>query len=238
MTINVPKSAAFGYYYGVVFSRVGDDQAPGSNTNAINGGTAVLVLLDAQVPGAKRQLKLETFTTEHRLYEYLPSSFDVKFANVGNVHMVPHGNVFIMKGKKEVGSLVLNDQLGNILPQSHRVYPTEWLDGFPHNEKIVEDGKVKLDEKQKPVTHLVWSNGGEGAKDLRPHLRFGKYTAHLFAVYDDGVRDVPMEATLEFWVIPWRFLLVVLLVILVTVFGFFGFARGAWKGLRRIGRRR
>src|SRR5476651_506866 len=48
MTINVPKTAAFGYYYAVVFSRAGDDVHPvGSpNTSAIAGGTAVLVLLD------------------------------------------------------------------------------------------------------------------------------------------------------------------------------------------------
>jgi hypothetical protein len=37
-----------------------------------------------------------------------------------------------------------------------------------------------------------------------PKLRWGKYTANLLLVYDDGTKDVPIEGTLSFWVIPWR----------------------------------
>jgi hypothetical protein len=35
-------------------------------------------------------------------------------------------------------------------------------------------------------------------------LRWGKYTAKLLFVYDDGKRDVPVEGEVSFWVIPWR----------------------------------
>ena len=241
MTINVPKSAAFGYYYAVVFSRVGDDKAPTGEaqpTAGYNGGSAVLVLLDAKVPNAKRELGLVSFTTQHRIYEFLPSAFDVKFKNTGNVHAVPHGNIFIMSGKKQVASLDLNDAQGNILPGSNRLFPLEWQDGFPHFEKVNEDGKVKLDKKNQPVMHMVWSNGGAGAGEVSPHLRFGYYTAHLFAVYDDGTRDVPLEATVGFWVIPWRFLLVVLLVIVLIGAGVYAATRGAVRGVRKIGKRR
>ena len=241
MTISVPKSAAFGYYYAVVFSRAGDDKAPTGEaqpTAAYNGGSAVLVLLDAKVPNAKRELSLASFATKHRVYEFLPSEFDVKLKNTGNVHAVPHGNIFIMSGNKQVASLDLNDAQGNILPGSGRLFPIEWQDGFPHNEKVTEDGKVKLDKHNNPVMHLVWSNGGGGASEVAPHLRFGYYTAHLFAVYDDGTRDVPMEATVGFWVIPWRFLLAVLLVILLIGAGVYAATRGAVRGVRTIGRRK
>jgi hypothetical protein len=241
MTINVPKSAAFGYYYAVVFSRAGDDQAPvgeSQPTAAYNGGSAVLVLMDAKVPNAKREMTLDSFTSAHRVYEFLPADFDVKFKNTGNVHMVPHGNIFIMSGKKQVATLDLNDAQGNILPGSSRVYPLQWMDGFPHFEKVTEDGKVKLDKNKKPVMHLVWSNGGAGASEVTPHLRFGKYTAHLFAVYDDGARDVPMESTISFWVIPWRFLLAVLLVIVLIGAGVYAATRGALRGVRTIARRK
>jgi hypothetical protein len=211
MTVTAPKTAAFGYYYAVVFTREGDDTRQTGNTNAISGGSAVLVLLDAHVAGAKRQVAIDNVKSEHGVYEFLPANFSVALHNTGNVHVVPHGNIFIMKGKKQIATLNLNEEQGNILPGSHRIYPVEWTDGFPHFEKIVEGGKVKLDKNSKPVMKLVWGDAGSGGKVFKPHLRMGHYTAHVFAVYDDGVRDVPLEAEVGFWVIPWKFFLSVLL---------------------------
>lgn len=236
MTVNVPKDAAFGYYYAVVFSRTGDDVRQDGSVNAINGGTAVLVLLDAKVPNAKRSISLASFQSEHRLYEFLPSKFNIKFHNGGNVHLIPTGNIFISKGKTQIATLSINAEQGNILPSSNRIYDASWLDGYPHAEPVVVDGKTKVDQKNQTVTQLVWSNG-EG-KDITPHLRMGKYTAHLFAVYDDGERDVPMESEITFWVIPWRFLLALLAVALLVGFGIFGLIRGTWSGARKLGRKK
>ena len=241
MTINVPKSAAFGYYFAVVFTRAGDDKAPaGVNTPtaAVNGGSAVLVLMDAKVPNAKRELNLASFTALHRVYEFLPSEFELKFKNPGNVHIVPHGNIFISQGKTQVASLDINDAQGNILPGSSRLFPLDWQDGFPHKEKVIQDNKVKMDKNNNPVMHLVWSNGGAGSTDVSPHFRFGKYSAHLFAVYDNGTQDVPMEATVTFWVIPWRFLLLVLLIVVLIGGGVYAATRGAVKGVRKISGRK
>jgi hypothetical protein len=234
MTVTVPKTAAFGYYYAVVFSREGDDtRQQTGNTNSINGGSAVLVLLDAKVPGAKRQVSLDSFTSDHGVYEFLPATFSVKLRNTGNVHVVPHGNIFILKGKTQIAAINLNDEQGNILPSSKRTYPVDWNDGFPHFEQVVEDGKVKLDGNNKAVMKLVWSNGGTGSKDVRPHLRMGRYTAHLFAVYDDGAKDVPVEAEVSFWVIPWRLLAGALLAIVLVGAGVYSITRGA--GSRFVG---
>jgi hypothetical protein len=237
MTVNVPKTAAFGYYYAAVFSRVGDDAHPDSkNTNAVSGATAVLVLLEAKNPNAKRTLELASFTSKHRVYEFLPTHFDVKLSNVGNVHAVPQGDVFILKGKKQVASLSLNGHAGNILPGSKRVYPVEWTDGFPVYQTVVEDGKVKLDKNNNQVRKLMWSTN-DGRFDPS-RMRFGKYTAHLFAVYDDGQRDVPIEADLTFWVIPWRFILVIVIIMVLIGLGVYAMVRGAVGGARRLGRRR
>ena len=218
MTINVPKSAAFGYYYAVVFSREGDDARQTGNTNAINGGSAVLVLLDAYVPGAKRSVAIDGVTSEHGIYEFLPATFKVSLRNTGNVHVVPHGNVFIMKGKKQIAALSLNGEQGNILPGSKRIYQQDWTDGFPHFEKVVQDGKVVLDKNNKPKMKLVWGDSGSGGKVFKPHLRMGHYTAHVFAVYDDGVRDVPLEAEVSFWVIPWKFFLTIIVALVALFF--------------------
>ncbi len=236
MTINVPKSAAFGYYYAVVFSREGDDVRQSGNTNAINGGSAVLVLLDAKSPGAKKQVTADALISKRGVYEFLPASFDVKLRNTGNIHVIPHGNIFITKGKKQIATINLNEEQGNILPGSKRIYPVEWTDSFPHFEKVVENGKVKLDKNNKPVMHLVWSNGM--SKEIKPHLRMGRYTAHLFAVYDDGKRDIPIEAKVSFWVIPWRLLLGLVVTLALASVGVYTIGRGAWRRLfRRKGRR-
>ena len=229
MTITVPKTAAFGYYYAVVFTREGDDVSRAGNTNSIAGGSAVLVLLDAKVPGAKRQVSLASLTSDHNVYEFLPATFRVKLKNTGNVHVVPHGNIFILRGKTPIATLDLNGEQGNILPGSNRIYPVEWTDGFPHFEKVVEDGKVKVDDNKRPVMRLVWKNGGAGDKDIRPHVRMGKYTAHLFAVYDDGTRDVPVEAEVSFWVIPWRLIAGSLLVLALVGVGVYSLTRGTWR---------
>jgi hypothetical protein len=227
MTIRVPKTAAFGYYYAPVFSRVGDDVKRGDRTNALSGATAVLVLLEARNPNAKRTLQLSSFSSEHRVYEFLPSKFFVKLFNSGNVHGVPQGDVFITKGKKQIAVLSLNAGGGNILPKSKRVYPVEWKDGFPVYKEVVEDGKVKLDKNGKQMRKLSWD------WTQADKFRFGKYTAHLFAVYDDGNHDVPIEAQISFWVIPWRFLLVILLILALVGFGVYSMVRGTMRGVTR-----
>jgi hypothetical protein len=153
----------------------------------------------------------------------------MKLHNSGNVHGVPFGNVFIMKGNKTVATLMMNGERGNMLPNSKRIYQTEWTSGFPVYKPIEENGKVKLDAKGQQVRKLHWDFS------KLADMRFGKYTASLFVIYDDGQRDIPIESTLTFWVIPWRFLLVVLLVITLVGFGFYFSLRGTWRGLRRLG---
>jgi hypothetical protein len=236
MTINVPKTgAAFGYYYAVMFSRAGDENVPeGQNTSYV-GGSATMVLLNVDVPGAKRSLKLESFGTRHRVVEFLPSTFKVKFQNDGNVHLVPKGNVFIMRGKKQVGYILLNEEKGNILPDSKRVYTTEWIDGFPKFLPRTDNGRAVVQKNGDPVYNVDWNlNNG---KNPLSQIRFGKYTAKLFAVYDDGQRDVPIESEVTFWVIPWRALLVMLLIVLLITFGAWSVSRGALKGVRRMRRK-
>jgi hypothetical protein len=197
VTIKLPQTAAFGYYYAAVFSRAGNPQSSGKQ-NVLVGSTAVLVLVEAKVPGAKRAVEVTSFQADKRFYEFLPASFSVKLRNTGNVHLVPAGNIFISRGKKEVASLKVNVQQGNLLPNSNRIYGAAWDDGFPVYTEQVVGGKTVLDKQGKPVKSLHW--------DLTKvsKLKAGRYTAHLVMAYDDGTRDVPLEAYVSFWVIPWR----------------------------------
>jgi hypothetical protein len=217
MTINVPKSAQFGYYYAVVFTRAGDDTKPDKGA-AIAGGTAVLVLLDAKVPNAKRKIDLVSFAAGHRVYEFLPSHFNILFHNSGNVHLVPAGDIFIKQGSKIVATLPINGEGGNILPQSNRIFQQDWTDGFPYFKQRTKDGKV-VQKNGKPVMDLTYDFS------KLSHIRFGKYSAQLEAVYDNGVRDEPLEAAISFWVIPWKLILVLILILALVGTGIFFLVR-------------
>jgi len=233
MTINVPKTAAFGYYYAPVFSRASAPSTAGqANTNALNGGTAIMVLLDVASPNAKRSLQLVSFTAEHRLVEFLPDRFFIKLHNDGNIHAVPHGTIFILNGKKQIGAFNINGELGNILPNTNRIYENDWTDGFPAYQVKMVDGKIQYDKNNKPEKVLKW----DWANFTK--FRFGRYTAKLLAVYDDGKRDVPLESSVTFWVIPWRALLVLLLIISFVGLGVFFSFRGVWRNATRRKRSR
>jgi hypothetical protein len=238
MTINVPKSAANGYYYAVTFTRAGDAVRQPGTANALAGGTAILVLLNAEVPNQKRTMDLVSFQADHRFYEFLPSNFNIRFHNTGNIHLVPNGDVFVTKASTQVATLPINAEQGNILPNSFRVFLASWEDGWPHNENLMKGNTIVLDSKNNPKTHLVYANGKPNASAVAPHFRFGKYTAHLLAVYDNGTRDVPIEATVSFWVIPWRFLLAVLALTLLIGFGIWALARSAVGSARRMGHKK
>ena len=67
----------------------------------------------------------------------------------------------------------------------------------------MKDGSVLL-KGGKQVYALKWDSS------KLSHLRIGRYTANLVMTYDDGKRDVPLEAVVSFWVIPWRLIFFIL----------------------------
>jgi hypothetical protein len=219
MTVNVPKTAAFGYYFAVEYLRATAEQAQPGKAVA-RGAVATFILLNADAPGAKRQAQIVSFSADKKSYEFLPAAFTVKVRSTGNVHVAPHGNIFILHGKKQVGSIQVNSAEGNILPDSSRFFEAAWNDGFPVPSAKYNGETPVLDKNGKQVYAHKW----DFSKANR--LRFGHYTAHLVLVYDNGQRDVPMEAYVSFWVIPWR-VLGVLLIVLIFV------AVGLWSTFRK-----
>ncbi len=222
MTINVPKSAAFGYYFAVEYTRA-NEQAPQPGHAVARGAVATFVLLNAEAPGAVRSAQVVSFTADRKSYEFLPATFTVKIRATGNVHVAPAGNVFILKGKKQIDVLTINAAQGNILPHSSRLFSTSWSDGFPVYETKYNGDQPVVDKNGKPVQSLKW----DFSKANR--LRFGKYTAHLVMLYYDGQRDVSLEATVSFWVVPWRLLIGI---ILIAAFVFVG----VWSTFRKSAR--
>lgn len=214
-TINVPKSAALGYYYALVFERLEENIPEIKSETYVVGAPVLPVLLDVHSPLAKREVQLVDVKTDKLFYEYLPVEFEVKVKNSGNIHVVPDGNIFIdWGGSKDIAILNVNTSKSNVLPQTTRVYTASWSDGMiVREEQRDEQGEFLRDKKGnkiiKTVTHF----------DKADRFRFGRYIAHVLLIYDNGQRDVPIEATVSFWVIPWKILLVSLVVLYFVIVG-------------------
>lgn len=225
-TFDVPETAAFGYYYAIVFSRSGEITSTGERQTTVTGGTAVLVLLEAKVPNAKREVTVTSFSADRKWYEFLPATFTVKLRNTGSVHIAPRGNLFIGRPGEKADTVVeVNLGKGNILPDSNRAFESRWTDGFPVYRDKEMDGRKVQDAEGKTVQELVWN-----WKDVS-RFRFGKYEAKLLLVYDDGTRDVPIEGTIEFWVIPWRLLSGGLFIGLFALLGIKSTVERIWRRL-------
>jgi hypothetical protein len=225
MTVSVPKTAAFGYYFAVEYLRANAEQAQPGKAVA-RGAVATFILLNADAPGATRQAQIVSFSADKKSYEFLPVNFTVKVRSSGNVHVAPHGNIFILHGKKQVGSIQVNSAEGNILPGSSRFFEAGWSDGFPVPAAKYNGDTPVLDKSGRPEYSYKW----DFSKANR--LRFGHYTAHLVLVYDNGQRDVPMEAYVSFWVIPWRIAGIVL-GILVLIAGLIAYVIILRRRLKR-----
>lgn len=212
LQIKIPSTAAFGYYYAVRIAPTNTNVKQTSNGSTLLGQALVPLLLDVRKPGEKANIQLVSFNPSQVFYEYLPATFNITFRNTGNVHIRPQGNVFIRTGSNDDAAiLVFNEANGAMLPGQKRTYTASWDDGFLVQEPIVKDDIVQRDSVGNPKTHLVinWNK--------LTSFRIGKYSAHLLAVYNDGTRDIPLEATATFWVFPYKIILGSLAVLILII---------------------
>ncbi len=210
--VNTPANAGFTYSFAITISRDETPQ-PQSTTGAkIKGTVAVFTLLTVDRPGSQRKFELSDFSVGRKVYEFLPATFSIKLKNTGNTLVQPKGNLYIQRGSNDpnpIAVMPLNKTDGYILPATSRTFNAAWQDGFPHFETLPNSDKK----------HLVWDWG------KLSQLRFGKYTAKVVAVYDDGQRDVPVTSEVSFWIIPWRILAGLLLVVSLLLVGIFTIVR-------------
>jgi len=237
MTIDLPSSASLGYYYAVLFKpQVKVDST--SNRNIIEAGNAILVLVDATSGAARPRVELNSFTADKKLYEYLPANFSVSIQNNGNIFLPPRGDIYISRTAQfthTINTIDINPDLGNVLPGSSRVFQTKWANGFPVFIPKTIDGQRVSDKNGKQIYQLQWNLSKSDT------FRFGKYYARLVLVYNNGVRDIPIQATLSFWVIPWKLLGIIVGILILTTIGLFvsgrKFAVRAYEMTKRVHRK-
>jgi hypothetical protein len=222
ITLNVPKDAGFSYSFALVINRQADPKPTGSG-RLIQGSLAVFTLVNIDRPGATSSLKVVSFTTSKHMYEYLPATFSISFRNTGNTIAQPYGNLFVQRSANSatpLANMAVNATKGYILPGTTRTVTANWNDGFPAYKTVTNaDGSTS----QKLVWN--WAN--------LSHLRIGRYTAQLVAVYDQAGHDTPLQATLTFWVIPWKLLLIPLALLLLIVFAVFMLVRSIVRSIKK-----
>lgn len=216
VTIAPPKTAAFGYYYAVVFSRANASTTIKKQTNNLLSSIATLLLVDVKAPGAVRQLQIAQFSTNSRTAEFLPAKFSVRLKNIGNTHVASRGTITIYRDAKALATLDVNAQGGYILPGTYRTFDASWADGTP-SYKDIRDGKNNpvIDKNGNRSNHLDWNNFSLSK------LRFGKYNARAVIIYNDGKGQVSSVANLSFWIIPWRIIGAILAIVLFGCAGLY-----------------
>lgn len=220
--VSPPKDAKYAYSFAVVLKKTNNDNQS-DKTRKIKGEVAVFTLLDVDKDGAKKEVKLESFSTNKKSTDYLPITFKTKLANTGNTFTRPYGNIYITRSGKgdPLAVLPVNPTAAYILPDTKRTMSSEWTDGFP-KRTVAADGTNKVS----------WN-----FKDLN-NLRVGKYHAKLVAVYSDGKRDVPVEASLTFWILPWKLIAIVVIILLLVIVGILTLMRSTFSVHRKIGRQK
>ncbi len=210
VNINVPQTAAFGYYYAVTFSRKQEAEVENKSASKISGSIANLIMLNVESDKAISNIDLLSFNTDKRIYDFLPANFISRLSNTGNVHMSPRGNIFISsKKQKDIAILEVNETKNIVLPGSNRSFETSWYDGTP-----VYSYKDN-DESGIPKKYLNWDS------IKLNKIRFGKYTATMVLIYFDGKKDIPIQATTSFWVIPWKLILIAIVAVGLMIMGFY-----------------
>jgi hypothetical protein len=194
-SISIPSDAEPGSRYATLFFTNQEVHSKGLVGIEPKVGILFLLKIDGDVDELGKIVDFKIGKGNKNFFEYTPLTFETRFENLGNVHLKPQGmiDIFNMKGKK-ITQLPVNkeDVGGNVLPKSFRRFESQW----DENEGVLPQtffGKVKYE----------WKN-----------FRFGKYKADLKLAY--GSHGEIGYAQLNFWMIPWQ-LITVLLVFMVIV---------------------
>lgn len=230
MTINLPPTAALGYYYAVLFS-ASNNLTVKDKAATFKSANAIFVLVNASSSNEVKKLEVTSFSASKKIYNFLPATFTITIKNPGNIFIAPEGDVYISRrpGGKTIDSLAFNPDLNNVLPNSSRQFSVSWTNGFPVYKDKTLHNQIISNKQGQPIRYLDW-NYDKPLSDFR----FGKYYANLALVYNDGITEVPVNAVVSFWVIPWTLILELILTILLilAIIGLIirGFKRG-WTNL-------
>lgn len=199
-TITVPNDAPPKGHYAVIVVAETPEEGSGESSQ-VSVGIELALQLYAIVPGEEEyDASLEYFKIkdDQKLFGHLPTEFETLFRNDGNVHIIPRGNIEIFKKGEKEATIALNPSQKRVFPGKSRLYENIWSEeGIEEMEDGEEIMKTKEDLPETFFEHVIYE-----AKNFR----FGKYTARLQGHHGP---QPPYDKSVEFWVIPWHLITVV-----------------------------
>lgn len=187
--INIPADAAPGGHYASIFWV--NEPVQGSETGVgIIGKTGHLVLVrvagDVVESGELVDFNLKD---NKKFYPYFDIEFLARFANSGNVHFKPMGEITIHNfWGKEIVSIPVNEEEGNVLPGTTRKFNSVWQKDSYSDNNIVNE----------------WQGFGLGRYKAKAQFEFGS----------NGQTEI---REITFWVLPWRLIIISLIVVVGLV---------------------
>ena len=126
--IRVPVDAEPGGHYAAIL--VGTVPPPGEHVVGMSVSAQISSLILVRITGDVIESGvIRDFFAEHIFAQSQETDFTLRFENMGNVHVVPEGNIVIsnMFGR-ERGRIVINEKntFGNVLPQTTRKFTFAW----------------------------------------------------------------------------------------------------------------
>lgn len=133
-TISVPANAEPGGHYGVVFFTPSLASGSATTTSGVTTIAKIGSLLMVTVPGTiVYEGEISSFSTNKNLYTDSKNiiDFTTRFANLGTNHVKPTGTITIKNlFGAQVANLIVNENQGNVLPQSIRKFTNEWSKNY------------------------------------------------------------------------------------------------------------
>ncbi len=126
--ISVPQDAEDGGHYGAILFTFQAGNLPGTNVAVVQKLGAIIL---AKLGKVNEEASITGFKTGQQLYSQPPVDFLVKFKNTGNVHVKPRGGITVTNlfGRK-VGTVLINQNANNVLPNSERTFEGKWQEKF------------------------------------------------------------------------------------------------------------
>ncbi len=189
--ISVPQGANPGGHYAALLIGPGapDKKEEGS---VVKVTSKISSLILAKVEGqVDERGSIREFVPVKRFSDKADTGFNVRFENLGNIHLRPQGviKVYDVFGKQKGGDIEFNykKDYGNVLPGGDR----EWKD-------------------------IAWRDDD--------FILIGRYKAELVVSFGDKIKQTDNRYAF-FWVINWKPLIVIFIVLVVFIAGLFVFVK-------------
>jgi len=218
VTFNTPADVGFSYSVAINPTSTSVNQPKGGT--GVKPQVVVFALININRKDAVSSQEIASFKGDKSRYAFLPATFSLTVKNSGNIIGQPTGNIFIQRSysdSKPIATLPLNGDGRYVLPDTARTFSASWDGGFPHYV-TGKDGKK----------HLSWD-----WKHLSD-FRFGRYVARAVVVYSNGAQDIPLTASYTFWVIPWWFIILGLLGVIIVTMGLVAWGWLIFKGTKKM----